>query len=101
MQSCCQIKGEVHIVFLQVRAWEIVSELKRRISGTKVIVSDYVNTVNFTAEKLGDLIADMQSTNADIIKLVVDVDYITHVAPIFHMLTHCQVILRSFFLFQN
>lgn len=75
-----------------MRAWEIVNEVKRsQSSKTKVIVSNYVNTDNLTAETLGDLIVEMQSTNADIIKLVIDVDYITHVAPIFRMLTHCQV----------
>ncbi|XP_057782428.1 bifunctional 3-dehydroquinate dehydratase/shikimate dehydrogenase, chloroplastic-like isoform X2 [Salvia miltiorrhiza] len=75
----------------EVRAWEIVSKLKRQVSNTKVIVSNYVNTGNLTAETLGDLIVDMQSANADIIKLVINVDSITHVAPIFHVLTHCQV----------
>ncbi|KAL8530807.1 hypothetical protein ACS0TY_007733 [Phlomoides rotata] len=33
----------------------------------------------------------MQSTQADVIKLVINVDYITDVAPIFQMLTHSQV----------
>ncbi|KAL1558455.1 bifunctional 3-dehydroquinate dehydratase/shikimate dehydrogenase, chloroplastic-like [Salvia divinorum] len=77
----------------EARAWEIVNEVKRsqQASKTKVIVSKYVNRENLRAETLGDLIVEMQSTNADIIKLVIDVDYITHVAPIFRMLTHCQV----------
>ncbi|KAH6821802.1 hypothetical protein C2S53_016814 [Perilla frutescens var. hirtella] len=75
----------------EVRAWEIINELKRQLSNTKVIISNYVNTGNFTTEKLGDLIVEMQSTNADVIKLVINVDYITDVAPIFHMLAHCQL----------
>ncbi|XP_042067532.1 bifunctional 3-dehydroquinate dehydratase/shikimate dehydrogenase, chloroplastic-like isoform X1 [Salvia splendens] len=76
----------------EVRAWEIVNELKRsQSSDTKVIISNYLNTCDLTAETLGNLIVEMQSTNADIIKLVIDVDYITHVAPIFRMFTHCQV----------
>ncbi|KAM6558465.1 hypothetical protein CsatA_027704 [Cannabis sativa] len=33
----------------------------------------------------------MQSTGADVIKLIVEVHNIIDVAPIFHMLTHCQV----------
>lgn len=75
----------------QVCTKEHINELKRQRSNTRIIVSNYVTTGIFTKEKLGDLIIDMQSTNADVIKLVINVDYITDVAPIFHMLTHCQV----------
>ncbi|KAJ8748396.1 hypothetical protein K2173_003033 [Erythroxylum novogranatense] len=60
-------------------------------SNTKLVVSSYVNGEKPSAEKLGHLIACMQSTGADIIKLVIDVHYITDLAPVFQMLTHCQV----------
>ncbi|KAL5793050.1 hypothetical protein ACOSP7_001644 [Xanthoceras sorbifolium] len=60
-------------------------------SNTKVIVSSYVNGGRPSKEKLGDLIASMQATGADVIKLEIAVDYITDLAPIFDMLTHCQV----------
>ncbi|KAI3449552.1 hypothetical protein Pfo_006217 [Paulownia fortunei] len=70
---------------------ELINELKRERSNTRIIVSNYVKAGIFTREKLGDLIIDMQSTKADVIKLVINVDSITDVAPIFQMLTHCQV----------
>lgn len=61
-------------------------------SNSKVIVSSYLNGGGKpTTEKLGDLIACMQATGADVMKLEIAVDYITDVAPIFEMLTHCQV----------
>ncbi|KAJ8898668.1 hypothetical protein K2173_004702 [Erythroxylum novogranatense] len=60
-------------------------------SSSKLVVSSYVNGGKPSAEKLGFLIACMQSTGADVIKLVIDVDYITDLAPVFKMLTHCQV----------
>ncbi|KAL0371391.1 UNVERIFIED_CONTAM: Bifunctional 3-dehydroquinate dehydratase/shikimate dehydrogenase, chloroplastic [Sesamum angustifolium] len=70
---------------------ELIDELKRPRSKTRIIVSSHVYKGDFTREKLADLIIDMQSTDADIIKLVIDVKSITDVAPLFHMLTHCQV----------
>lgn len=60
-------------------------------SNTKIIVSSYLNGGRPSIEQLGDQIACMQSTGADVIKLEVAVDYITDLAPIFQMLTHCQV----------
>lgn len=62
-------------------------------SNSKIIVSSYLNGGRPSKEKLGNLIACQQSTGADVIKLVVDVVYITDVAPLFHMLTHCQVLV--------
>ncbi|XP_041016725.1 bifunctional 3-dehydroquinate dehydratase/shikimate dehydrogenase, chloroplastic-like isoform X1 [Juglans microcarpa x Juglans regia] len=58
---------------------------------SRIIVSSYVNGGKPSTEKLGHLIACMQSTGADVIKLVIDVDYITDLAPVFEMLTRCQV----------
>ncbi|XP_015575689.2 bifunctional 3-dehydroquinate dehydratase/shikimate dehydrogenase, chloroplastic isoform X2 [Ricinus communis] len=60
-------------------------------SSGKLIVSSYVNGGKPSAEKLGNLIANLQSTGADVIKLVINVDYITDLAPVFKMLAHCQV----------
>lgn len=62
-----------------------------RCSSSQLIVSSYVNGEKSSAEKLGNLIARMQSTGTDIIKLMVEVDYITDLAPIFQIQTHCQV----------
>nr|AXF38107.1 3-dehydroquinate dehydratase / shikimate dehydrogenase [Bergenia purpurascens] len=58
---------------------------------SKMIVSSYVNGGNLSKDKLSYLIACLQSTGADIIKFVIDVVYITDVAPIFGMMTHSQV----------
>lgn len=57
----------------------------------KKIVSGHLNGETPTTENLGNLIRDLQSTGADVVKLLVDVSYITAAAPIFQMLTHCQV----------
>ncbi|GLU07447.1 hypothetical protein SLE2022_244060 [Rubroshorea leprosula] len=60
-------------------------------SKSKIIVSSYFNGERPSTEKLGDLVALMQSTGADVIKLEIAVDFITDIPPIFTMLTHCQV----------
>ncbi|KAL2499816.1 Bifunctional 3-dehydroquinate dehydratase/shikimate dehydrogenase [Abeliophyllum distichum] len=76
---------------LEVATEAVINEFMIKRSNTKIIVSGHLNGESPTTENLGNLIIDLQSTGADIIKLVVDVSYITDVAPIFHMLTHCQV----------
>ncbi|KAM3231479.1 bifunctional 3-dehydroquinate dehydratase/shikimate dehydrogenase, chloroplastic isoform X1 [Capsicum chacoense] len=70
---------------------EVMAELMSRRSNSKIIVSSYVNGGNPTEERLCNLIINLQSTGADVVKLVIDVAYITDVAPVFHMLTHTQV----------
>ena len=65
--------------------------VEHKPSNSQIIVSSYVNGGKPSREKLGDLIACMQSTGADVIKLIVEVDCITDVAPIFQTLTQCQV----------
>lgn len=76
----------------QVASDMVMNELMSVRSNSKIIVSSYVNGGGSpTTEKLGNLIINLQSTGADIIKLVIDVAYITDVAPVFQMLTHCQV----------
>ncbi|XWS46731.1 hypothetical protein CRYUN_Cryun14cG0093100 [Craigia yunnanensis] len=61
-------------------------------SNSRIIVSSYVNGGKPSTEKLGDLIACIQATGADVIKLDICVDYITDLAPVFTILTHCQSI---------
>ncbi|XP_073314912.1 bifunctional 3-dehydroquinate dehydratase/shikimate dehydrogenase, chloroplastic-like [Primulina huaijiensis] len=68
-----------------------MNELKSKKSNTQIIVSSYVTSDFCTREKLGDTIIDMQSIGADVVKLIIDLDSIANVAPIFHLLTHCQV----------
>lgn len=68
-----------------------IGEYKYNRSRSKVIVSSYVNDGKPSTEKLGDLIASMQSIGADVIKLEIAVDSINDLPPIFQMLTLCQV----------
>jgi 3-dehydroquinate dehydratase/shikimate dehydrogenase len=74
-----------------VASEDVMAEYVYNRSNTKLIVSSYVNGRKPSAEELGYLIACMQSTGADVLKLVLDVEKITDLAPVFTMLTHCQV----------
>ncbi|XP_076883675.1 bifunctional 3-dehydroquinate dehydratase/shikimate dehydrogenase, chloroplastic-like [Bidens hawaiensis] len=72
----------------------VIDELMQKRENSKIVVSSYVknnNTTRCCREKLGNLLAGLQSTGADIIKIVTEVAYITDVAPVFHLLTHSQV----------
>ncbi|TXG63533.1 hypothetical protein EZV62_010527 [Acer yangbiense] len=97
--SCLQVLKlalDLDVEFVEMD-YEVASdmsmcELIHERSNTKIIVSSYVNGGGRpSTEKLGDLIACMQATGADVIKLEIAVDYITDLAPIFQMLTYCQV----------
>lgn len=70
----------------------IAKYMKKR-SNSKMIVSSYVNGQNLSTDKLSHLIASLQSIGADIIKFIIDVVYITDLAPIFCMMTHSQVLV--------
>ena len=73
-------------------ASNLMEELKMNChSGSKVIVSCYVNGVTPLEEDLNRLVTSMQSTGADIIKLVINATNITEISRIFHLLSHCQV----------
>lgn len=77
----------------QVASDPLMSEIIYSRSNTKIIVSSYLNGGGKpTTEKLGDVIACMQATGADVMKLEIAVDSITDLAPVFEMLTHCQVV---------
>lgn len=73
-----------------------INELMDKRSSSKIIVSRYLNGENMSKEKLGNLIASMQSSGGDVIKLLVEVDYITDLAPIFQLLTSCQVLVTVY-----
>uniref|UniRef100_A0A6N2M9I9 shikimate dehydrogenase (NADP(+)) n=1 Tax=Salix viminalis TaxID=40686 RepID=A0A6N2M9I9_SALVM len=77
----------------EVASEDVMAEYVYNRSNTKLIVSSYVNGTKPSAEELGYLIACMQSTGADVLKLVLDVEKITDLAPVFTMLSHCQVLL--------
>ncbi|KAJ9561640.1 hypothetical protein OSB04_006800 [Centaurea solstitialis] len=62
----------------------------------KIIVSCFVDGVTSLKEDLSHLITRMQSTGADIIKLVTSATDITELSGIFHLLSHCQVPLIAY-----
>ncbi|KDP21552.1 hypothetical protein JCGZ_22023 [Jatropha curcas] len=91
-----RLAGNLDVEFVEIDYPQVVSDIDMaeyvyNRSNTKLIVSSYVKGEKPSAEKLGNLIVHMQSTGADVIKLVINVDYITDLAPIFKMLAHCQV----------
>nr|GEU88503.1 bifunctional 3-dehydroquinate dehydratase/shikimate dehydrogenase, chloroplastic-like [Tanacetum cinerariifolium] len=81
---------------LQV-ASDIMEEHKlSQQNGCKIIVSCFVDGVTSLKEDLSHLVTRMQSTGADIIKLVTNATDITELSRIFHLLTHCQVPLIAY-----
>ncbi|CAK7348231.1 unnamed protein product [Dovyalis caffra] len=96
--TCLQVLGlafDLNVEFVEmdyeVASDNVMSDYVYNRSNTKLIVSSYVNGRKPSAEELGYLIACMQSTGADVLKLVIDVEKITDLAPVFTMLTHCQI----------
>jgi 3-dehydroquinate dehydratase/shikimate dehydrogenase len=74
----------------------VASDLKGELrmnhhSGSKVIVSCYVNSMASLEEDLSHLVATMQTTGANIIKLVTNATTITEIPRIFRLLSRCQV----------
>ncbi|THG18931.1 hypothetical protein TEA_007812 [Camellia sinensis var. sinensis] len=67
---------------------------KRRSS--KIIVSRYIDGTTPSEEDLSQLVAHMQSTGADIIKLVSKSSSITELPRFFHLLSHCQIPLITY-----
>ncbi|PON96667.1 3-dehydroquinate dehydratase type I [Trema orientale] len=84
---------ELDVEFIEME-YEVASDIamaERKPSNSQTIVSSYVNGGKSSREELGNLIACIQSTRADVIKLNIEVDSITDVTPIFQMLTHSEV----------
>ncbi|KAK7851477.1 bifunctional 3-dehydroquinate dehydratase/shikimate dehydrogenase [Quercus suber] len=89
--------GADYIDFEFKVASNLMEQLKMNChSGSKVIVSCYVNGVTPLEEDLNHLVTSMQSTGADIIKLVINATNITEISRIFHLLSHCQVPLIAY-----
>lgn len=63
----------------------------------KIIVSCFVDGITSLKEDLSHLVTRMQSTGADLIKLVTNATDITELSRIFHLLSHCQVQLYFVF----
>ncbi|KAB5556305.1 hypothetical protein DKX38_007214 [Salix brachista] len=84
--------GADYIDFELKVASELIGELENKHrNGGKVIVSSYLNGATPSKEKLGDLVASMQATGADMIKVVSNADDITEMERIFYLLSHCEV----------
>ncbi|KAH9329304.1 hypothetical protein KI387_001412 [Taxus chinensis] len=87
------IDVELQVVFHCIQA---VSHFVRRRSETnshncKIIVSSYVNGRTPSPEDLSYLVTKMQSTGADILKIVTTATNITDVSHVFRLIPHCQV----------
>lgn len=78
-------------VELQV-AFDFVSRMKdKKSSNCKVIVSNHINGRTPSTEDLSHLIVKMQSTGADILKIVTTATNITDVSRVFQLVPRCQV----------
>ncbi|KAF5206725.1 Shikimate dehydrogenase (NADP(+)) [Thalictrum thalictroides] len=80
--------------FIEVE-FEVASDFLASVNidsypNSKLIVSCHVD-VTPSKDDLSFIVARLQSTGADIIKLSFDTVYITDVVPLFHVLSHCQV----------
>ncbi|KAK3200466.1 hypothetical protein Dsin_023881 [Dipteronia sinensis] len=76
---------------LKVASDHLAKQKTNHRSGTKFVVSCYINGVTPSKEDLSRLVARMHATGADIIKAVVNVTDITEIARIFQLLSQCQV----------
>ncbi|KAK9146827.1 hypothetical protein Sjap_006730 [Stephania japonica] len=66
----------------------LVDATLEQLANTKIIVSCHVDAENSSIEDLNHLVYGMQSTGADIIKIVTDATDITHLDKIFNLLSH-------------
>ncbi|XP_031270968.1 bifunctional 3-dehydroquinate dehydratase/shikimate dehydrogenase, chloroplastic-like isoform X1 [Pistacia vera] len=63
----------------------------RHQSDTKFVVSHYLGGITPSIEDLNHLVARMEATGADFVKLIASVTDITEIARIFQLISHCQV----------
>ncbi|KAI3741830.1 hypothetical protein L1987_59508 [Smallanthus sonchifolius] len=95
--KCLQILRlaiELNVEFVEIDfelASDVINELMEKRENSKIIISSYVKSGICCKETLGNLLVGLQSTGADIVKVVTEVAYITDIAPVFHVLTHSQV----------
>jgi 3-dehydroquinate dehydratase/shikimate dehydrogenase len=82
---------DLYAILSQV-ASDLVREVKNKHqTGGKVIVSSYLSGATPSKEDLSHLVASMQATKADIIKVVSNANDITELDRIFHLLSHSEV----------
>ncbi|WOG82794.1 hypothetical protein DCAR_0101962 [Daucus carota subsp. sativus] len=78
-------------------AFDLMEEQKFNQRGSsKIIVSCFLDTLTSAKEDLSQLVAHIQSTGADIIKVVSNTSSITELTRIFHLLSHSQVPLIAY-----
>jgi 3-dehydroquinate dehydratase/shikimate dehydrogenase len=80
------------VTVLQV-ARDFIATLKQNkiVSETKVIVSNHNWEVTPSLHEIGELVARIQSTGADIVKFATTATNITDVSRVLHLLAHSQV----------
>ncbi|CAK7340836.1 unnamed protein product [Dovyalis caffra] len=84
--------GADYVDFELKVASDLIEELKNKHrTGGKVIVSSYLNGTTPSKENMSHLVASMQATRADIIKIVSNANDITELERIFHLLSHSEV----------
>nr|GLL37254.1 bifunctional 3-dehydroquinate dehydratase/shikimate dehydrogenase, chloroplastic-like [Ipomoea trifida] len=84
--------GADYVDFELKIAYDFKKEDRKNCRGSsKMIVSCYVENLISPKEDLSDVVARIQSTEADIIKVVTDATDITELSKLFHLLSHCQV----------
>ncbi|PIA61684.1 hypothetical protein AQUCO_00300901v1 [Aquilegia coerulea] len=96
-KTCLQVLKralELNADFIEVEL-EVASDFLASVnidsySNSKLIVSCHVDGTP-SKDDLSFVVARLQSTGADIIKFSFDTVYITDVAPLLHVLSHCQV----------
>ncbi len=74
-------------------ARDFIATLKQNkiVSETKVIVSNHNWEVTPSLQEIGELVARIQSTGADIVKFATTATNITDVSRVLHLLAHSQV----------
>ncbi|XP_019187937.1 PREDICTED: bifunctional 3-dehydroquinate dehydratase/shikimate dehydrogenase, chloroplastic-like [Ipomoea nil] len=84
--------GADYVDFELKIAYDFKKEDRKNCNGSsKMIVSCYVENLVSSKEDLSDVVARIQSTEADIIKVVTDATDITELSKLFQLLSHCQV----------
>ncbi|XAR52527.1 3-dehydroquinate dehydratase [Bertholletia excelsa] len=81
---------------LKVASHLIMENKLEKYRNSKIIVSFYVDGPTPSEEDLSELVSRMQSTGADVIKLVSKSSSITELSRFFHLFSHCQVPLIAY-----
>ncbi|RAL52452.1 hypothetical protein DM860_007309 [Cuscuta australis] len=69
----------------------LAKEDQKKCGSSKLILSCYLESIISSNEALNEVVSRMQSTKADILKVVTEANDITELPKLFHVLSHCQV----------